>query len=188
MKSQKAMRVASLLVIERACEVFEDVKMRVAVDILTARQAREALRDMKNSLSDVVKELTGLNKSLTETISEKERQDFKVRVIDKVTGFLEHARDLILDKSIYEVGSKKIAIFQNEDFRNKVREVLDELDKQFKSLSKNLPEKNNIRVLNSVNKEIRDKLRVKIHDIDKNTQFEDIHLEETRTPRQTRDI
>lgn len=187
MKSKRAMRVASLLMIERACSILETEKTRLATSVLTQNQAREALRNIIDSFIRVRDELVDIKRYQEKTTKEIDKQKYKNDMITRLIRFFTNTRDLIANDTNYMVGTQKLLIYQNRDFIVKITSLLNELDKQWKLLTVDISNESEPRFLKSLSTEVRRNLRNSISSprpIDKTTRFEDLEMETSKTPRQ----
>lgn len=184
MSNHRVVRIASLLSLEVACYVLERENSRIA-EVITQPQARDAFKEIVNSLKTVTQRLMNIDAIFKRTTSEEQRQNFKKDLVSRLARFLRNVRNLMENHIRYETETESLTIYQNEDFRENVQAVLTELERQWKKLTDGLPIKDDLAKLIIYKREIPVQLASSSkYKRDNHNSLTNLHIEHSRSPRQ----
>jgi hypothetical protein len=182
----KVLRVASMLCFELFNESVENSVVKFAA-VLTQSEAKHSYEVIIAVLDELLPHINNLKVKEGDNASQKEKFQFKAKVIKELVVFLENVRNLIENAVSYFLDDKKVTIYQNEDFRKKTKLITDAIDDQWDYLTSGFSSNNEtIRKLNDLNREVKRMINVPLKlNLDKHNKVKDIKIEETRRdPRQ----
>lgn len=177
-------RVATALSLELCNESFSDCVKRLAKQ-LSINEVKQVFKEVIIDLGEMSFNLQRVDTYVKRSNNDADKYRLKAKAIKEMITLLEQIRDLIETGVTYTVGEKQHVIYQNKDFRDKIKNVLSELEDHWEMLTEGFTRTGNITRLDSVKREVKRLIDRPLNiTVDGHNKIQDVTPDDKRTPRQ----